>query len=138
MARAMAILSATPRKFSFRNDPSEMRGRGKHAALEDGSAPAGFDEEELAMKADFVLHAQPPVEIEQIDAAAQQHVLAVVDHFTRPLPPTGHDVARPPRKGARFVEIDFESRAAQSDGRGEAREAASDNSNARHGEVDGS
>ena len=75
----------------------EMRGRGEDSAFEDGGASAGFDEEEFAVETDFVVDAEPPVEIEQIDAAAQQDVLAVVDHlgvFTAGRP----DVARPPGK----------------------------------------
>ena len=67
------------------------------------------------MEPDFVFDAETPVEIQQIDAAAQQDVLAVVDHFRI-------FAAGGPRRGAaaeeiaRFVDIDFESRAAQSDG----------------------
>ncbi len=108
-----------------------MRRGGKHAALEDGSAAAGFDEMEFAMEADFVFDAETAIEVEQIDAAAQQDVLAVVDHL-------GIFAADGPGGGAAaeevagFVDVDFESCAAESDGGGEAGEAAADYGDARH------
>ena len=60
------------------------------------------------IEADLVLDAQPPVKIEQIDAAAQQHVLAVVDHlgvFAADRPGSGAAA----EEAAGFVKIDFKS-----------------------------
>ncbi len=65
-----------------------MQRRWEPAGLQNRSPAARFDKEELFVKVDPVRHAQAAVEIHQIDAAAQQHVLAVVDHFG------GVDVAR--------------------------------------------
>jgi len=92
-----------------------MGGSGQHSTLEDGSASARFDEVELAMEADFILDAEPPVEIQQVDATVQQNVLAVVDHLRVV---TAHGPGRRPaaEEIARFVDIDFESRAAQGNG----------------------
>jgi hypothetical protein len=83
------------------------------------------------MEPDFVVDSQTPIEVQQINATAQQDVLAVVDHL--PIVTTGGPgCGTAAEEITRFVNIDFESRAAESDGRGEAREAASDQSDARH------
>src|SRR4051812_3251313 len=57
----------------------EMKRRGEAAPVEDRHASSGLDKVELAIELDAVADAQPVVEIEQVDAAAQQDVLAVVN-----------------------------------------------------------
>ena len=82
MPRAMASLSAEAQK-------SQAAGTSRRSAAAPaacprrrrGDAAARLDEVEFAGKTHPVAHAQPAVEIEQIHAAAQQHVLAVVDHL---------------------------------------------------------
>src|SRR5258708_1236897 len=59
----------------------EGRRGGEDASLQDGGPPAWLDEVELAMKTDLAVDTQAPVEIHQIDATAQEDVLAVVDDF---------------------------------------------------------
>ena len=76
----------------------------------------------------------PPVEIQQVDAAAQQDVLAVVDGLA------GLAFASPARVGrgaaaqkrARFEQIDFESRAAQRGRRSQSGQSAAGNQHATH------
>ena len=57
------------------------------------------------MKLDAIAHAKPLIEIDEVCAAAQQHVLAVVDGRAIVVRQrwsdlvSGYDVARPPRKG---------------------------------------
>ena len=60
-----------------------MHWRRQNTSLEPGSAPTRLQEVELLLKADPGVHSEPPVEIQEIDAAAQQYVLAVVDRFRR-------------------------------------------------------
>src|ERR1700733_749225 len=73
-------------EFQLYERSEKVRGSGKHAAFEDGRAPAGFDEAKFTMESDFAFNTEPPVEVQQIDATAQQDVLAVVDHL--PILPT--------------------------------------------------
>ena len=56
-----------------------MKRCGQQTALHDGSAAAGFDPIKLTIEIDPVCHAEPPIEVDQVRAAAQKHVLAVVD-----------------------------------------------------------
>ena len=56
-----------------------MKRRGQAAAAQDGEPAAGLEKVEFAIELDAVAHAQALVEIEQVDAAAQQDVLAVID-----------------------------------------------------------
>ena len=76
-------------KRQIQEASGEVQWRRKPAGLQDRSSAARLDKEELLVKLDPIRHAQAAVEIHQIDAAAQQHVLAVVDHFGAPSPGTG-------------------------------------------------
>ena len=60
-----------------------MRGRRQYSALQHRGAPAGFHEMELPVKLNLVRGTQSPVQVEQIIAATQQNMLAVVDDFFR-------------------------------------------------------
>src|SRR5258708_26935921 len=51
----------------------------KYARAQQARTTTRFQEHEVAMKLDLALDTQPPVEVQQVDAAAQQDVLAVVD-----------------------------------------------------------
>jgi hypothetical protein len=72
----------------------------QRAAAQRGDSAARLDEIKLAIEANAVLNAQSRVEIQQVDAAAQQHVLAVVDQLGGVVRgESGKEVARPPRNG---------------------------------------
>src|SRR6185369_5236642 len=57
----------------------EVEGGGQASALEYRDAAAGFDEIEFAVETYALADAEPLVEIQQVGAAAQEDVLAVVD-----------------------------------------------------------
>src|SRR5947209_3177603 len=92
-----------------------MERRGKRSTPQSGDASAGLDEVELGIEADAVVDAEAAVEVEEVDAAAQEHMLTIVDHL-------GVFIGRRHRigcraaaeKAARFVEIDLKARFAQS------------------------
>src|SRR3954469_9544977 len=58
-----------------------MRRSTEHTRAEYAAPAPRFYKVELAGKSDVLRHSQPPVEIQQVDAAAQQNMLAVVDEF---------------------------------------------------------
>jgi hypothetical protein len=72
----------------------EMRRGGEHATLHDGYPAARFDEVETIEVLNFVFDAEALIEVLQVHAALQQHVLAVVDDFGFTLPGYG------PRSGS--------------------------------------
>src|SRR5205823_532522 len=57
----------------------EMGRCGKHPSAQHTTTPVRFDEVELAMKTNVAFDAQTSIKIQQIHAALQQNVLAVVD-----------------------------------------------------------
>jgi hypothetical protein len=57
----------------------EMIRSWKHSPAQDTAPASRLDKHEVAMKADFVGHAQALVKIEKVDAATEQDVLAVID-----------------------------------------------------------
>ncbi len=75
------------RQCMRQNEPVKCSGAGSRPRLQHRNAPARFQEIKLAMKTDAVAHAQPRVKIQQVDAAAQQDVLAIVDGFRLALAP---------------------------------------------------
>ena len=120
----MATLSARLKHFIPRKAPVKWNGAGRRPRLQHGDAAAGFDEVELAIEADALADAEPLVEIQQIDAAAQQHVLAVVDGLGDLFAAGGNRVGggAAAQKGAGFVEIDLPAVAAEGRRRGEPRQ----------------
>src|ERR1019366_6784278 len=60
----------------------EMQRRREDAGFQNGRAAARFDEEEFAMEPDKIAHLQTAVEIEEIDAAPKENVLAIIDGFS--------------------------------------------------------
>ena len=96
-----------------------------------GHAAAWLDEIELFVEMNAVLDAQALVEIEQIYAAAQEDVLAVVDG----LPVCGVDgigCSTPAEKAACFKEVDFKSGRPQGRRGCETRQATADDDSAGH------
>ena len=59
----------------------EMQRRRQQSAPEDRNPPARLHKRNLGKKMDLVLYSQPAIEVEQVHAAPQQNVLAVIDHF---------------------------------------------------------
>src|SRR3569833_1215904 len=51
--------------------------------IQGGATPARLDERELLVPLDLVLNTEALVEVDQVRAATEQHVLAVVHDFTR-------------------------------------------------------
>ena len=49
--------------------------------MHDAGAAAGFEKRHLVVPADVVFDADAAIELDQVGAAAEQDVLAVVDHF---------------------------------------------------------
>ena len=56
-----------------------MSRRRQDTGAQHAASPARLDEDEFAIKPDLVLYPQAAVEVQKIDAAAQQDVLAVID-----------------------------------------------------------
>src|SRR5579883_2485896 len=111
-----------------------MQRRRQTPTAQDRKAPAGFEKIELAIEADAVAHAESGVKIQQVGAAAQQDVLAVIDDFGfRSLlsrSGIGRGAAAWKRPG--FEDIDLESRAAERSRGGESGESAAGNENFGH------
>ncbi len=61
--------------------PGEVQRRGQPAGAQCRDPAPGLDEVKLLVEFDPVGHAQPAVKVHQVDAASQQHMLAIVDHF---------------------------------------------------------
>ena len=91
-----------------------MEWSGKAARRHDGRAPSGLDEEEFPVEFDPIHYSQAPVEIQQIDAAAQQHMLAIVDGFRDLFAAGRHRVGggTAAQIGTRFEQIDLVAGAA--------------------------
>ena len=110
-----------------------MQRRGQPAALAARrNPPARLDEVKLAIKPDPVPHAQPPVKIQQVDAAAQQNVLAVVDHFTFAARRAAVGSSASAQKAAGFEQFHFKSGAAQRRRRRESGQTAADHDGCGH------
>jgi len=95
------LAQAQPRCFDERL--SEMKWRWQRSGFQRRYAAARLDEVELAMPRDFVIDAKTPVEVHQVDAAAQQDVLAIVDRFAGGFIRRGASAKGRPR----LVKIDF-------------------------------
>src|ERR1700691_310527 len=110
-----------------------MQRGGQYAASQRRDAAAGLDEVKFAIEADALAHTQPAVEIQQIDATAQQHMLAIVDEF-------GSLVRRRQRKRrcaaaqkrARFEYLYPDPRAAEGGLRRETGQSSAYDDHARH------
>ncbi len=111
----------------------EMQRCGQRTSAQRGDAAARLDEVKLVIEANAVPHPQPAVEIQQIDATAQQHMLAIVDE-------EGIVVGRSERKrgGAAaqewpgFEYLDAEPRASQRRRRRKTGQSTADDDHAGH------
>ena len=132
-ARDGQLVARVLRNLSRRNDPVKCRGAGSAPAAQSRDAAAGLDEVKLAIKANAVAHAQPRIKIQQVDATAQQDVLAVVDQDGRVVGwrerKRGSAAAQ---KRAGFKYLDAEPGAAQGGRGGKAGQSATDDDCARH------
>ena len=95
---------------------------GEDAGSHHAAAASGFDEMKFAMKADVLLDAQASVEIQEIDAAAQKNVLAVIDGFAAGI--VGSGAAAQERAG--FENTHVVAGSAQSGRRGQSGQATTD------------
>src|SRR5271157_93385 len=111
-----------------------MKGRGQPAAAQDREAASGLQKVDLAMEADAVADAQALVEIQEVDAAAQHQVLAVIDGLRGILVGAGNRVGggASAQEGTRLKKIHVETSAAQGGCRREAGQAATGYENRRH------
>ena len=60
-----------------------VKGSGKRRRFDEAGAATGLNKRDALVPAHLILDAKAMVKIEQIGAAAQQHVLAVVHHLAR-------------------------------------------------------
>src|SRR5579871_554178 len=111
-----------------------MERRRQLAAPQNRNAAVRFDEIELAIEPDPVADTQPPVEIEQVDAAAKQNVLAVVDGFSRLIGRGRHRIGSgaAAQERARFEEFHIEAGSSQSGGCRHPGQSSPRNENFRH------
>ncbi len=132
-ARAIAILSPKLETLHPKKTSGEVQRRGQPPGREHRRPAAGFDEVELLVELDAIGDAQPPVEIQQVDAAAQQHVLAVVDDLGA-VAGAGQRIrsSAAAQESARFVKIHFESGLAQRRGGCQSGQAAADHDRCGH------
>jgi hypothetical protein len=100
-------------------------GRGQDAAFHFRSAAAWFNKGKVAVKSDFLFSSEALVKIEEIDATAQQDVLAVVDHLTV-FPTGGPAGGAAAEEVAGFQNFDFETSAAERRSGSKAGEPAAD------------
>src|SRR3954470_262061 len=56
----------------------------KRSDVDDRISSARFEEVEPRKPADFVFHSAPPIKVDQVGAATEQDVLAVVDNLASP------------------------------------------------------
>src|SRR3954464_1950701 len=77
------------------------------------------------MPLNLVLDAEPPVEIDQIGAAAEQHMLAVIDFLARGGDFVGGSASA--EEGPGFEKVDFEAGFAESSSARHPGEAAANN-----------
>ncbi len=118
-------LIGQPKKGELPETAGEVQRRGQSAGFQDRRSAARLDEVKPLVKLNPVRDAQAPVKIHQIDAAAQQHVLAIVDDFgTFAGYRVGSGAAA--QESAGFEKIDLESRLAQRRSRGETGQTSAD------------
>ncbi len=80
-ARASATLSASVKACAVISFGSPCSGAGKPRRPQLRTPPARLDHRHLAGPVNLVRNADAPIEAHQIGAAAEQHMLAVVDHL---------------------------------------------------------
>src|SRR5262249_38632605 len=114
-----------------------MQRRRQPSALEYGNPAARFEEIELAIETNPLADSKPLVEVEQVHATAQNHMLAIVDDFGDFAIAAAGRIGRraSAQEGTRFEQLDFVSGVTQSGRRGESGESAAGNKNLWHSVV---
>ena len=107
----------------------EVEWGGEEAAFEDGDPASRLHEGDFGEEVDFVLDSEAAVEVEQVDAAAQEDVLAVIDDFGIGEGVRGGATAE---ERAGFEEFHGGAGAAQGRGGGEAGKATADDNHVGH------
>src|SRR5262244_312489 len=92
-----------------------MQGRRQPATPKDAELAARLDKVELAVEANPLPHPEPLVKIQQVDAAAQQHVLAIVDRLAAVRVTAGNRVGggAAAQEWTRLKQVDLPARAAK-------------------------
>jgi len=110
--------------------------RGREApAAERRNAAAGLDEVELPVEANVLADSEALIEVEEVDAAAEQHMLAVIDGFDLRAGRAGNRIGSgaTAKEGARLEQVDLETSTTER-GRGrQSGEPAAGDENFRHG-----
>ena len=101
-----------------------MKRRGQRARLQHRRLAAGQDEGDLVVPANLLLDAEPAVEVDEVGAAAQQHMLAVVDNLAGAGKLVGRGAAA--EIGTPLEELDVIAGVGQRAAGREARESAAD------------
>ena len=107
----------------MQNDGAVCRGAGREEDFITEVAAAGLDEIHLIEPANLIGDADAFVELDQVRAEAEEHVLAVVDDFSGAGMFVGRSAAA--EEGALLKERDAETGVGQGAGGGESGEAAS-------------
>ena len=128
--RAMARLSAQPSSGNSANEGAMCNGGGSADAFIDAAAPIRRGKQQPVKKSNLVRRAHPAIEILEVRAAAQRHVLAIVHVLA-----AGQHVGRraAAQVGPLFEQTHAEAGFSQRDGRGKSRQAAADHDHALRG-----
>ena len=129
MARLIPSLSPRLKQSARRNAGAVCSGAGKLDGRNLRCAPSGLEKRQFVIPANFVLDSRAAVKIEQVRAAAEQHMLAVINS----LPGAGMLIGRcaPTEIGSAFKERDAKPSISQGASGGKARESASGDGDGR-------
>ena len=105
---------------------------GEDAGAHDGGAAAGLDEVELFVKVDLAGDTEPAIEVEEIDAALEQDVLAVVDDCAGIVTRCGIGRGAAAQEGSSLQDRNTMSGGAQCRGGGQPGESAAEHENVGH------
>jgi len=108
-----------------------MGGRRQYSSPHFRRPSTRLDKPVFRIKSDLVPHPKPLVKIEQVYAAPQEQMLAVIHHF-RPLAAHGPGRGASAQEGARLVKIHLETGAAQRRSRSQTGQAAAQHRNRWH------
>ena len=81
MAREITSLSLAERNGKLQERRRGVQRRGQRRGAHHAGATAGLDEVHFVEPADFVFHADAAVELDEVGADAEEHVLAVIYDF---------------------------------------------------------
>ena len=108
---------------------SGMKRRRQRSRLQRRRAPTGKDERDLVVPADLLFHPEAAIELDEIGAAAQQDMLAVVHNFRG----AGQFIrgCAPTQVGAPLEQFNLISRLSQRASRGQTCESSANNGDGR-------